>query len=63
MFIGLTIGNYFVTREGYVVGVSLSSLSGFIIGTWEGYLVGQSLGLSLGLPLGLSLGNIIGSLI
>ena len=47
MFLGLALGNLFVTREGSLVGVSLGILVGFMIGTVEGSLVGLSLGITL----------------
>ena len=51
MFLVLELGNYFGTREEYLVGVSLGAWGGLIVGTWEGSLVGLSLGLPLGYPL------------
>ena len=49
---GLELVNYVGTQEEYLVGVSLGTLSGLMIGTGEGYFVGLSLGLPLGSPLG-----------
>ena len=40
MLLGLALENYFGTWEGYLVGVSLGTLSGLMIGTGEGYFVG-----------------------
>ena len=34
VFLGLELGNLFGTWEGYLVGVSLGSLSDLMIGTW-----------------------------
>ena len=51
MLLGLALDNYSVTWEGYLVGVSLGTLDGLMIGTGKGYLVGLSLGLPLGYPL------------
>ena len=48
MFLRLLLGNYFFTREGYLVGVLLGAMGGLIIGTVEGSLVGLSLVLPLG---------------
>ena len=50
MFLGLALCNYFGTREGSLVGVSLGLLDGLMIGTGEVYLVGLSLELPLGFP-------------
>ena len=46
-----------------MVVVSLDTLCCFIIGTWEGSLVGSSLGLPLRSPLGMALVNTCGFLI
>ena len=40
MLIGLELENYFGTQEGYLVGVSLATLTGLMIGTGEVSLVG-----------------------
>ena len=37
MLLGLELCNYFVTREGYLVGVSLGTIYGLMIVTGEGY--------------------------
>ena len=51
MLILLALVNSFGTWEVYLFGVSLDTLSGLIIGTGEGSLVGLSMGLPLGSPL------------
>ena len=47
ILLGLALGNSFVTWEGYLVGVSLDTLVGLVIGTGEGSLVYLSLGIPL----------------
>ena len=51
MFLGLKLGNYFGTREGYLVGVSLVTLNGLMIVTGEGSLFGLPLGLPIVSPI------------
>ena len=51
MLLGLALGNYFGTREGSLVGISLVALCGLIIVTGEEYLVVLSLEITLGSPL------------
>ena len=48
MWLGLALDKYFYTWEGCLVGVSLDTLDGLIIGTGGGSLVGLSLRLPLG---------------
>ena len=47
MLLGLALENYFGIREVYLVGVSLDTLYGLMIGTVEGPVVGLSLRLSI----------------
>ena len=51
MLLVLELDNSFVTREGYLVGVSLGTLDGSMIFTGEGSLVGLLMGLPLGSPI------------
>ena len=51
MLLGMALFNYFVTWEGYLVGVSFGPLDRFMIVTGKVYLVGLSLGLPLGYQL------------
>ena len=50
-FFYLSLDNFFVTWEGYLVGILLGPLAGFMISTKEGFFVGLSLGITLGYPL------------